>query len=77
MEALKTLRLRQLAGDLLGPRFLERDRHEASMGFQDRQSALRFEQISAKEQQNASMSCRKALSCDKRLRECKRRMRDN
>ena len=58
----KTSGLRQLASDLLGTRFLERDCDEASMSFQDHKSALRFGQISAEKKQNAPMPRREGRS---------------
>ena len=65
MEALKALWLQQLLGDLLGPCFLERDGYEATLGFQDLKSALRFGQITAKQQQDASMPRREGRSAIK------------
>jgi hypothetical protein len=65
LEALKTLWLRQLLGDLLGACFLERNGDEATLGLQDFKSALRFGQITAKQQQDTSMPRRERRSAIK------------
>jgi hypothetical protein len=62
LETLKTLWLQHLLGDLLGSCFLERDGDEATLGFQDLKSSLRFSQITAQQQQDISMPRRENRS---------------